>query len=68
MLPIAAGSTFSEKPFKKLPESEKCGRKTLDGECDGYVWGLAGPESGDVEKVSGYKHCLKGQRSDEDGR
>ena len=26
----------------KLSESEKWSRKTLDGKCDGYMWGLGG--------------------------
>ena len=27
---------------KKWSESEKWSRKTLDGKCDGYMWGLGG--------------------------
>ena len=40
VLPVRAGSTFSEKTSNKWSENEKWSRKTLDGKCDGYMWGL----------------------------
>ena len=42
VLPVRAGSTFSEKTSNKWSENEKWSRKTLDGKCDGYMWGLGG--------------------------
>ena len=36
------GAYFQKSHEKKLPESEKWSRKTLDGKCDGYVRGLGG--------------------------
>ena len=45
---------------KKGCESEKWSRKTLDGKCDGYMWGLGGPKSGNVEKVLVFNAFFKG--------
>ena len=42
VLPVRAGSTFSEKTSNKWSENEKWSRKTSDGKCDGYMWGLGG--------------------------
>ena len=36
------GAHFHNKYEKKWSESEKWSRKTLDGKCDGYMWGLGG--------------------------
>ena len=33
---------FQKNHENKLSESEKWSRKTLDGKCDGYMWGLGG--------------------------
>ena len=35
---------------KNLPEGEKCNRKALDGNCDGYMCGLGGAEKRKSEK------------------
>ena len=40
--PTRAGSSLPEKSRKKVPESEKWSRMTLDGNHDGYVGGLGG--------------------------
>ena len=40
VVPVWAGSTFSKKSWNKWSENEKWSRKTLDGKCDGYMWGL----------------------------
>ena len=37
VLPVWAGSTFSEKTSNKWSENEKWSRKTLDGKCDDYM-------------------------------
>ena len=42
VLPTKAGSTFSENSQKKLSDSAKRSRKTIDGKCDGYMGGLGG--------------------------
>ena len=36
------GAHFRKKHEKRWPESEKCTRKTLDGEFDAYMCGLGG--------------------------
>ena len=36
------GAQFQNNHENKWPESEKWSRKTLDGKCDGYMWGLGG--------------------------
>ena len=36
------GVHFQKIHGKKWSESEKWSRKTLDGKCDGYMWGLVG--------------------------
>ena len=36
------GAHFQKIYEKKWSESEKWSRKTLDGKCDGYMWGLGG--------------------------
>ena len=36
------GAQFQKIHEKKLPDNEKWSRKTLDGKCDGYMWGLGG--------------------------
>ena len=50
VLPVRAGSTFSEKTSNKWSENEKWSRKTLDGKCDGYMSGLGGVEKRKFEK------------------
>ena len=40
------GVHFQKIHEKKWSESEKWGRETLDGKCDGYRWGLGGAENG----------------------
>ena len=54
VLPMQAGSTFSEKSRKNRSESEKWGRKTLDCKGDGYMWGLGGAKKGKVKKTVGF--------------
>ena len=44
---------------QKWSESEKWSRKTLDGKCDGYMWGLGGAENG---KCWFLKAFFKGSR------
>ena len=36
------GIHFQKIMKKRWSESEKWSRKTLDGKCDGYMWGLGG--------------------------
>ena len=36
------GAHFQKNHETKWSESEKWSRKTLDGKCDGYMWGLGG--------------------------
>ena len=36
------GVHYQEIHEKKWSESEKWSRKSLDGKCDGYMWGLVG--------------------------
>ena len=36
------GGHFQKSYEKRWSESEKWSRKTLDGKCDGYLWGLGG--------------------------
>ena len=38
------GGHFQKNDEKTLSESEKWSRKTVDGKCDGYMWGLGGAE------------------------
>ena len=39
-LPLEREAYFQKNHENKWPESEKWSRKTLDGKCDGYMWGL----------------------------
>ena len=41
---LRRGAHFQKIREKKLLDSEKWSRKTLDGKCDGYVRGLDGAE------------------------
>ena len=38
------GAQFQKFHETKWSESEKWSRKTLDGKCDGYMWGFGGAE------------------------
>ena len=38
----SGGARRSVLTSKKWSEGEKWSRKTLDGKCDGYMWGLGG--------------------------
>ena len=40
------GAQFQKNHEKRWAESEKWSQKTLDGKCDGYMWGLGGAEKG----------------------
>ena len=39
---LRQGAHFQTNHENKWSESEKWSRKTLDGKCDGYMWGLGG--------------------------
>ena len=45
VVPAWAGIHFQKSHEKRWSEDEKWSRKTLDGKCDGYSWGLSGAES-----------------------
>ena len=49
--PIRAGSSLPEKSRKKVPESEKWSRMTLDGNHDGYVGGLDGKHTFELHSI-----------------
>ena len=42
------GVHFQRIHRKKWSESEKWSQKTLDGKCDGYMWGLGGAKKRNV--------------------
>ena len=54
VLPVRAGSTFSEKTSNKWSENEKWSRKTLDGKCGGYMWGLGEAKKRKYRKSVGF--------------
>ena len=39
------GAHFQKNHEIRGSESEKWSRKTLDGKCDGYMWGLGGAQA-----------------------
>ena len=44
--PLEREAYFQKNHYKKWSEREKWGRKTFDGKCDVYRWGLGGAENG----------------------
>ena len=49
------GVHFQKTHEKKWSESEKRSRKTLDGKCDGYMWGLGGAQKWECWFFIGFK-------------
>ena len=42
--PLEREAYFQKNHENKWSENDKWSRKTLDGKCDGYLWGLSGAE------------------------
>ena len=54
---------------KNCSEGEKWSRKTLDGKCDGSMWGLGGAQKQEIlKKYWFYYYFSKGQGGHEDAR
>ena len=59
---LQRGAYFQKFHGNKWSESEKCSRKSLDGKCDGYMWGLGGAKKAEIlKKYLFYNYFFKAQ-------